>query len=271
MLFVGLPVAVFVLVLGAVLLYWGEKERELTGEVLTADRVVPGEEDLKPNWYEIRAEQRKRIAEAQTERVLGHPEEARRILDAVLEEDNPPAGATLLLAQIEREEGRTERAGELLDRAITNAPTPELFFARGVLRMEAEDSEGATADMERAMEMNPGRPIYENARLLILLQGGRQEEVVELVASRRNLDLHSLRDTWILADAALQAQRGDWVLAGEYLRQARNLLRPEVFATLLQFPPLREHAGHPAFAPFYEATAHLFSFRPEEAEPTVEP
>lgn len=272
MLLVIVPLALLLLVAGGMFLYFSEKERARPVELLTADKVFPTEEDLVPNRQAIILRQRERLKEAEGAGVLGEKERQREILEELVGEPMPPLRAVLTLAQIERDSGNAARAIEVVEEGLARSPSAPLYFARGMLHLDAGETDQAIAAFTMATEEQPGRAVFENARLLAQLSGGMEEEVAAAITTRREFDLAALRDTWVMADAALQARRGEWVMAAEYLRQGKSMLPPSAFAALLRFPALAEFKDRPELA-FYFAGGRTdnFSFREAESEPTVGP
>lgn len=263
------PIALVLLLAIGIHLYTTEKERNKPQELLTADKVFPTEADAEPTRQQRILKLRELLQEAQGAGVLGEVDKQRAILQEMVKDPLSPQRAVLMLAQLEWDAGHADEALNILQTAQAERPNAAFAFGSGFFYMQQGRIQDAMAAFTEATELNPGRPVFENARLLAMLSGGQEQAVADALATRRQFNLEALRDTWVMADAALRAREGQWVLAAEALRQARRMLNPESFSILLQFPALTEFKERPELVPYYEGELENFSFRHEDDKPSV--
>ncbi len=263
------PIALVLLIAIGIFLYTTEKERNQPQELLTADKVFPTEVAAEPTQQERVLKLRELLREAEGAGVLGEVDKQRAILQEMVKDPLSPQRAVLMLAQLEWDAGHADEALNILQTAQAERPNAAFAFGSGVFYMHQGRIQDAIAAFAKATELNPGRPVFENARLLAMLSGGQEQAVADALATRRQFNLEALRDTWVMADAALRAREGQWVLAAEALRQARRMLHPESFNILLQFPALKELKERPELVLNYEGELENFSFRPEDDKPSV--
>lgn len=262
------PSAIFILAALAVFLIVTEKERNRPPEVLTADQVPAF--DSEPPPIEVLIKQS--LKEARSLRVVGQHDQAREVLRQLILEAGAPEQAVLLLAQIEKDEGRWDEAIQVLDADIARTPRASVLFARGLAYQLNGESIPAHECFHQAASLNPGRPLLENAAALSSFSIGQADELKQQIALKREFKLAALADTWIMAEAAIYAEEGNFLLAAVTLHNAQARLRPLPFKILLDFPALKKFSQHPELLPFYqEDSQSVFSFRPDEPEANLEP
>ena len=77
------------------------------------------------------------------------------LLDPIAETDPADLTVSYLLGTALLHEGQEERGGQMIQRILGNGDTAEAHILMAFTRLKANDKKGATAELDRAIELNP--------------------------------------------------------------------------------------------------------------------
>lgn len=108
-----------------------------------------------------------RLASADAMVAAGRSEDARRLLTRMVEERPERIDALAKLGDLDRSANDFEAAGQAYDLAIQRIGQPSarhwrMFYARGVVRERTGAWEGAVADFQEALRLEPDQPLVLN-------------------------------------------------------------------------------------------------------------
>lgn len=172
-----------------------ERGREATGEQRWGDAYAAYDRAIarEPDDLQLR---RERVRAALLSGVLP---ELREELQRRAEPDSAHHGDIYELAlalAAEGEGGSDVRALRLLERVAEQLPEEaDVPYRMGLLRLEQERFDDAVAPLERALELEPGRPAHPVALAEALSRSGREERAREVLQELTDLELgeHDLR------------------------------------------------------------------------------
>lgn len=159
-----------------------------------------------------------RIHEAELLLDAGRPGDAAATLDAVRARDPGNAGATFLLAEIRRREGRCDEARRLADAGLAVAPeASRLWLVRGACALDVGDFASAEVDLRAALRFDPNNPDAHGPLGVALAALGRPEEAVSAFEEqlRRRPD-----GRWVALLGAARYAAGAYVAAVAPLEDA---------------------------------------------------
>jgi hypothetical protein len=132
----------------------------------------------------------------------------KRIAQLELEiRDNPSAGNFEELGDLSMDEGRLQAARAAYDRAIAaRSNTLDTFYRRGVCALLMGDAAGALADLEMAVQQDPGHDFHRAVGLLAqaYAQTGQSERARQFF--ERAVDRSTLSETYLNYAEFLAAQ-----------------------------------------------------------------
>ena len=103
----------------------------------------------------------------------GNLERADELLARIPEDEPVHPNVLITMAMAHFNQGDTEEAKSLLDRAIRDYPDDALsHYYRGLTELSLGDNEAALADLERSLELDPSHREATNARDFVDQLGG---------------------------------------------------------------------------------------------------
>ena len=150
---------------------------------------------------------------------------------------------------LKERDGDNKAAGNFYSQGITLTPTAGLYYRRAALRRADRDLPRSLEDLERAVLLAPGNPVFSNERLLLLIQMGR---TVQAGKEMKVLsDRGGSAEGWVFGFCGMALEKGDYAQAARLLARAQQIFAPETFAQLLKNPVIVRHQGRPEILPFF--------------------
>jgi tetratricopeptide (TPR) repeat protein len=242
---ISAPVVILLLAGLVYLLAVVDQREKPAAEILTADRMVEvaspeAASPLRLAYEALEADDR---------------EQAMELLLSVTGRDRPEA--LQVLGVLARDMGNHQEAIALFTESIELNPASMAHFLRGDSYRVMGEIQQARSDITTASEMNPSKPVFSNALLLLRLQMGEEQQVQETLRLRASLGLAATVPSWIMAAAAISLASNENDEATVLLQQAFQTLPENDFDLLLSYEALEKFNNHPVLLPYYiKASSH---------------
>lgn len=172
-------------------------------------------------------------------------------LEQALEFPSQRSEAANFLGVIANHEGDFEKAVGYFNVALERSPQARLYFNRGEALRRGGHLPEAMADIRRAVEMEPGNPLFSNKLGFVRIANGEFVQVREEIRLKNEFGLTQAQKGWIFVEALLAMKAEHFSDSAACLNVAGTILPAATFSALIQDPELLAYQTRPELIHFY--------------------